>query len=84
MMRQQVRVSSIAKMTALTIAAVGAAVLTAGFALLIVEFYMWSKTGQMRPMIPWLYWQQIGMPASVWATVAGGLLALAGVIISDE
>jgi hypothetical protein len=56
MMRQQVRVSSIAKITALTIAAVGAAVFTAGFALLLVEFYMWSKTGQMRPVMPWLYW----------------------------
>jgi hypothetical protein len=84
MMRQQVRVSSIAKITAHTIAAVGAAVFTAGFALLLAEFYMWSKTGQMRPVMPWLYWQQVGMPASVWATVAGGVLAVAGVIISDE
>jgi hypothetical protein len=84
MMRQEVRVRSIAKITAGTIAAFGVAVFMAGFALLIVEFYMWSKTGQVRPVISWLYWQRIGMPASVWATLAGGLLAVVGAIISGE
>jgi hypothetical protein len=38
----------------------------------------------MRPAIPWLYWREAGVPASIWPTVAGGgLLAVAGTIASE-
>jgi hypothetical protein len=83
-MRRELPVHSITKIAARTIAAVGAVMFTAGFGLLLMQFYLWSRTGQMLPVIPWLYWQEAGMPASVWVTVAGGLLAVAGAIMSDE
>lgn len=70
--------------TGRVVTAVGAALFIAGFSLLIIEFFVWAKTGEMRAAIPWLYWREAGVPASIWVTVAGGLLAVAGAIVSES
>jgi hypothetical protein len=63
----------IGEMTGWATAVIGAGVCAAGSTLLLAESALWLETGRMHTAAASLYWQEAGVPASIWATVAGGL-----------